>query len=353
MRTGSGAVLLVGFAIVVMLLSTASALTPPSIGMKQDPSQDFADFASSVKEIVHSYNSLRGNHEEKSTYIINSLLALSRQYLVKGINSTALFSISGGWGSEVWKITPHDSEKISEDEVDLSDIGVSPEYLEGNDVLMVWYALASVDNSSYFVGFASNDKNAEQFMQSPPGPEEGGQVLLRSFCTIPDGACFFGSPWSWLQHPSPSAFLILNPNPVGLDALMSYDGSGTIKSLMIRVFEFPGDDNLVDINVYKWNKTSGTVSFSLDPSVIIIKKVINVGPIKIKIGHKYNVGVATVILKYGGSGGQIGSFHIVGNNMMPKDVPVYWNDPKACMEAINRGLKGLRIIGGVPAPKGG
>ena len=353
MRSGSGAVLLVGFALVVMLLSVASVVTPPSMLIKQDPSQDFADYASSIKEMIHSYNSLRGTHTEKSNYVINSIATLSKQYLVNGINSTVLVSIIGAWGSKMWSITPSGATNLSSESDDLSQLGISPSSLEGSDTILVWYALASIDNSSYFVGFASNDRSVEQSMHPAPNENTPGQILLPSFCTIPDGVCFIGSPWSWLQFPSPSAFLILNPNQVSVDAIMSYSGSGTVKNLMIRVFEFPGDNGLVDVKVYKWDKESNTITFSLDPAVIIIKKTLNIGSIKIKVGHKYNVGVSTVLLKYGGSGGKIGSFHIEGSNIKPKDVPVYWNDIKDCIKAISRGLKNLRVIGGHSSPEGG
>jgi hypothetical protein len=66
MRAGSGAVLLVGFALVVMLLSVIGAINQPSIIMKQDPSQDFVDIAGSVSELLSLCKNLASNNPEKA-----------------------------------------------------------------------------------------------------------------------------------------------------------------------------------------------------------------------------------------------------------------------------------------------
>jgi|GEM_PF-3340347 len=357
MRSGSGAVLLVGFALVVMLLSVAGAVTPPSIGMKQDPSQDFVDYASSIRNAVHSYDYLRGTGVEKFNYTRDTIYGLVKQYGTRGIDAVVVLTNIFGdreciitpagvscpiFSDDHLNIIPNDIQEI------LQKYGLPvEEYIDNYDGVIAYYSLASKDLSSNFTGIAAGGgggiaANLEQELLQEIRGGAGGAVALRPFYTIPPGIYFFRP---FLKHkplPAFALFFMLNLNPVRVDAVMSYSGSGEIKSVKIRVFEFPGDKNLLDYEMYKWDKNTGTITFSIDPSIIKVKKELDLKFGKLIIGHKYNIGIGTAWIVYGGDSGQIGTFHIEGiNGYLSQDVPAYYNEYKGFFKGLIRGFRGI------------
>ncbi len=167
MRAGSGAVLLVGFALVVMLLSIVSTINQPSIVMKQDPSQDFADIASSVREIAKlCKNSPPGQEDKCINYIENT------------INNTVNISLKTKG-------------------LILSD----PVIIQYFNVVYYYYKLYSYDKSSFFeflfdVPISNNQQSTNQ---QPSNNQQSTTNIPMVVCNRVSGGratCFIRNPCS-------------------------------------------------------------------------------------------------------------------------------------------------------------
>jgi hypothetical protein len=73
-----------------------------------------------------------------------------------------------------------------------------------------------------------------------------------------------------------------------------------------------------------------------------VKKELDLKFGKLIIGHKYNIGIGTAWIVYGGDSGQIGTFHIEGiNGYLSQDVPAYYNEYKGFFKGLIRGFRGI------------
>ncbi|MGC9103190.1 MAG: hypothetical protein ACP5JF_00045 [Candidatus Methanodesulfokora sp.] len=351
---------MVGFALVVMLLSTAGVMTPPSIGMKQDPSQDFVDFASSINTAVSSYSYLRGTPKEKLYYLAYTLQSIVNQYYIKGIYGVVVINgiaiVNGNYeynnctittGEEVpsCKSQQEDLSKYLSDIIPDINIDIN-NYNDDYGIFAIYY-LMSKDGSSNFTGMAASNPAVYNYFHEGIGEGAGGGPGFFNLYFIPPGV-YYLRPWLKKQPlPAFALFFVLNPNKATVDAIMRYYGEGNIKWLKIRVFKFPGDEKLIDQEVYGWDKETNSISFSLDPFIINVKKTLDLKYMKIIIGHKYNVGIGTSIIIYGGDEGQIGTFHIdATNGYLSQDVLAYYNDIKGWAMGMYRGFRGIGNLPG-------
>jgi len=269
MRAGSGAVLLVGFALVVMLLSVAGALTSPVVGMKQDPSQDFADIAGSIKEMTQACGNFRGTDEEKQAYFNASLEGLAKKFASKGIIMNAYPMVTGG--------------KCS-----------------------VLYELKSNDGSTDVQGFVSTDEATENaWRQYLSG---GIPSSLSSMIVIPPALCF--SDTGHGQGVSNTNFLIGNPNPIKINVIMTYVGSDSLQKLDIS---FPGEGEGTA------HASDGVLQFYLYPMTQPKGKGVALG--------QRNIGYASIGIRHTSKqSGLVDKLVItIPEYNFTQEVPIYWN----------------------------
>lgn len=203
MRAGSGAVLLVGFALVVMLLSIVGTINQPSIVMKQDPSQDFADIAGSVNEIVKSCENLPSNQINAiKEYIDNTLNTINESLKIKGLALNPL-------------PTQQDNNKI-----------------------IVFYSLSNYDKSSFFDLRADCPINSiNPINPTNPINNPTNNPLPVIVCDKASGrkaTCF-------IRNPCSDVMTIRLEAPAGIHVIFPGQGKGAI------------------------NSKSGVAEFSLDP----------------------------------------------------------------------------------------
>jgi len=269
MRAGSGAVLLVGFALVVMLLSVAGALTSPVVGMKQDPSQDFADIAASIREMTYACGDFRGSDEDKYAYFNYSLLALSGKLRAKGMMLEAHPMVTSG--------------KCS-----------------------VLYKLKSRDGSTDVEGFVSTDTATENaWRQYLSGGTPGS---LSSMIIIPPALCF-SDPGKGNKEAN-THFLIGNPNPIRVNVILKYVGPDSLQKLQIQ---FPGQ------GIGTIQADNGVLQFYLDPMTTPTGRGVALG--------QRTVGDAFIGIKHtSGQTGLVDKLVItVPEYNFTQEVPIYWN----------------------------
>jgi len=264
MRAGSGAVLLVGFALVVMLLSVAGALTSPAIGMKQDPSQDFADIAASIREITYACGNFRGNtSKDIEEYYNATLTTLSKQLEEKGI---------------VLSVRPD----------------VTYDY-----TCSVWYKLQSNDKSTYVEGFVSTNASLARMLRELFAK---GLVPLN---ITPPVLCNDTQGKGMKNY----RFLISNPNKVKVHVVLEYKGNGNVKKLQAS---FPGQG----IGTIQGNITE----FYLDP----MTQPTGGG---VSVGQRNSADCLMQIQLQGNQSGLVGNLIItIPEYNFIQEVPVYWND---------------------------
>jgi hypothetical protein len=270
MRAGSGAVLLVGFALVVMLLSVAGTVTPPSIGIKQDPSQDFTDIASAMNEIAKTCNSFRGDDSEKYYYMDSVLKTMKNEMKVKGISiDNILPSAAGGR-------------------------------------CFIVYTLRSWDNSSYFTGVACEPKESQlckawRDYLSGASLEELSQMVI-----IPPGLCFSGGN----NKVDSTHFLIGNPNPVRIHIILAYSGNDELQKLQVQ---FPGQgEGTIQAN-------NGVVEFYLDPMT-------NPTGRGVALGQRTMADAFINIRHTSGQSGLVDKITLtVPEYNFVQEIPIYWN----------------------------
>ncbi len=295
MRAGSGTVLLVGFALVVMLLSTAGIMTPPSIGMKQDPSQDFADFASSINTAVSSYNYLRGKPEEKLRYLAYTLHSVVDQYRIKGIDGVVFIAA-------VVDNSPYYC-------CDIKKEGVSCYYLESNnykydyDEVIAIYYLTSRDGSSNFTGYASN---SAVYNPNKDSLVSLSQLRIIPPVLIPPALCFHDVG----QGASSEHFLIVNLNKIRINIILKYVGDDYVKELSVS---FPGQG----VGTVRDDDHDGDLEFYLDPMTEPKGKGVALG--------QRTIGDAHITIVHNTAGQSSKLVVIVPEYNLERDIPIYWN----------------------------
>jgi len=299
MRTGSGAVLLVGFALVVMLLSVAGALTSPAIGMKQDPSQDFADIAASIRQITYACGNFGGNTTDRSRYYNATLGMLSRQLGEKGImlNYTTIV---------YW------------------------------DVCTVVYTLQSNDNSTYIEGVASTDISLENALRNSLHGG-GGQGLPLPFIVIPSALCFRDTG-TGIYPPGDICFngicfssrigvyyLMLNINPAGINARLSYAGNDSLQDWYITLISLdPTSIPPLNITKAKDNDNDGDIEFYLKP--FFQRVTVRIGRSTVTL-PKIAGGVGYIKINHtSGQSGLVDELIVTAPGYSPKQIPIYWNE---------------------------
>jgi hypothetical protein len=272
MRSGSGAVLLVGFALVVMLLSVAGTVIPPSIGMKQDPSQSFTDIAGSIREITYACGNFRGDDGDKLSYYNKTLTALSKQLKERGIMLEAYPMVA--------------SYKCS-----------------------VLYILRSNDNSTYVEGFVSTDISTETAWKEYL--VEGSSGSLSSLIIIPPALCFRDKGEG--KKESSTHFLIGNPNPVRISVILKYIGNDEIKNWYVS---FPGQGT----GVVRDDDNDGDIEFYLNPMTEPKGKGVALG--------QRTVGDAFINIQHTtGQSGLVDKLTIIIPEYdFTQDIPIYWNE---------------------------
>jgi len=332
MRAGSGAVLLVGFALVVMLLSVAGALTSPVIGMKQDPSQDFADVAASIRQITYACGNFGGNDTDRYEYYEATLKTLSEKLREKGIllNYTPIV---------YW------------------------------DVCTVIYSLQSSDSSTYVEGAVSTDISLENALRSSlHGGGQGGYGFPVPLVTIPSALCLNdrGAPPSNMHvglgdlrvdiYPNGDVcfkvkdkrkclsselgvyYLIFNLNPTGLDAKLSYEGDDALQNwyvynISLDLSSFPP----LDIDKVKDYDNNGDIEFYLDTSRY---QTVNLLLWKLKLPK--GVGIGYVKINHtSGKSGPVDALIATAPGYSPKRIPIYWNE---CPLSLGKMWKELMML---------
>jgi hypothetical protein len=253
MRAGSGAVLLVGFALVVMLLSVIEVINQPSIIMKQDPSQDFVDIAGSVSEMLSLCKNLAGSTEKIGDYIDNTLNTLSTSLEKKGL--------------ELYWVPPN----VVNDN-------------DGKPHLVVMYQLYSEDQSSFFEFYKNVTLlNALPPPPPPPPPPPGENNLPIIVCDKASGGkstCFIRNPCS-----NTVTIKLVAPNGEGIHVIFPGQGQGAINS-------------------------KGTAEFYLDPMQTSVCQGVSLGKRVLAIATIYtNEGYLTLTVENGCCTGQC-SFQI-------------------------------------------
>jgi hypothetical protein len=299
MRAGSGAVLLVGFALVVMLLSVASVVTPPSTLMKQDPSQDFADIIGSINEMASVCSIPSGDQQQKCiSYFETSLDKLKESLKTKGIE-------------------------------------LYYEPVATPSVIYYFYSLNSADNSSSFTAAIGI------FLKNPPGEGGGGGGggLSYKIKLIPTELCLHDKKeWHGIPVKKGVGLLFMfNNNSFPMNsAYLSFEGNDTLKKLRVRIIDIEfkekklrGGSLLISTKI-KISKPidaeSGTVTFSLP--------VMNSEP------NHLIFGLAELKLKHTSSDG-LQDYLIL--DPTGQKVPVYWNtcDPYFPNKGLKKILKDL------------
>ena len=287
MRAGSGAVLLVGFALVVMLLSTAEALAPHSIGIKQDPSQDFIDIVGAINEIANTCSSFKGEDSAKYTYMVYMLKMLKNETKVKGMS-------------------------IDDD---------TPSAAAGSCSIV--YKLRSWDNSSYFMGLACGGdpelcRVLRDYLEGKV-PERISSIVI-----IPPALCFRDEGKG--QKESSTHFLIGNPNPIRVHVVLKYVGDDEVKNLGVS---FPGQG----IGTVKDDDHDGVLEFYLDPMTEPKGKGVALG--------QRTMGDAFINIKHNGTGRSSKLVIIVPEYNFEQDIPIYWNEcPVISWGQVLKSLRG-------------
>jgi hypothetical protein len=245
-----------------MLLSVAGTVTPPSIGMKQDPSQSFTDIAGSIREITYACGNFRGDDGDKLSYYNKTLTALSKQLKERGIMLEAYPMVA--------------SYKCS-----------------------VLYILRSNDNSTYVEGFVSTDISTETAWK------EGGFSQL---VIIPPALCFRDKGGG--EGESSTHFLIENPNPVRINIILEYIGNDKLQELHVQ---FPGQGKGTI------QAKNGVVEFYLDPMIEPKGEGVALGQRAVGdafISIRHTTGQSGLVDKL---------TVIVPEYGFTQDIPIYWN----------------------------
>jgi hypothetical protein len=271
MRRGSGAVVLVGFALVVMLLSVVSVMNKPVMLIKQDPSQDFVDIAGSIKDITYACGNFRGGDDEKINYYNKTLTMLSNQLKRRGLIL------------EVYPMVA--SYKCS-----------------------VLYILRSADNSTYIQGFVSTDASLESaWKQHLAGGSLGS---LSSLIIIPPALCFRDVGQG--EKKSSTHFLMSNPNPIRINIILKYVGDDYVKELHVS---FPGQGK--EEKEVRDDDNDGDLEFYLDPMTEPKGKGVALG--------QRTVGDAHITIVHNTAGQSSKLVLIVVEYNFEQDIPIYWN----------------------------
>jgi len=318
MRTGSGAVLLVGFALVVMLLSVAGALTSPAIGMKQDPSQDFADIAASIRQITYACKNFGGDEGDKESYYDATLGALSEQLSEKGILLDYLPIV-----------IPDENNSV---------------------VCAVVYALQSNDKSTYITGLASSDASLEselrEYLAGGSSGSSPALIIMPSVLCFSDkkqGKYFVDICFGGICHKDKKKegrhFLMFNLEPTRINATLTYTGNDKLQDWYVYLTSIKGKKKGSGIYFYD-NNNDNVIEFYLNSSLNYSTST--QGKRAKKPQPQIPVGVGYIKIKHSGGSGLIGNLTVtVPDYNFEQNIPIYWNECPVTKKQVKEELKAL------------
>ena len=103
-RKGAGTILLVGFAIMVIILTISAYIAPPSVRVETIVQEDFVDTLSYMTTVMETASRLPGTTEDKINFINRSFSALGRNLAEKGIYfvfTNITMPLEGGNGENI------------------------------------------------------------------------------------------------------------------------------------------------------------------------------------------------------------------------------------------------------------
>ncbi|RSN72258.1 MAG: hypothetical protein DSO07_13135 [Thermoproteota archaeon] len=197
MRTGSGGVLLIGFAALVLILSLAAYVNPATIQVKVDPSQDFVDVTDSVNQLVKTVKFLPVGDSGKTEWLESQLETLRKETGFKGV----IFNTAS--------------------------------YVVNNKVLVL-YQLQK--GETFFNGTAGDILYFSSGGSGGGGGGGGGESATGPLVFVPSELCLLktGPISVW-----PKFFLVLNPTTQKYDATMEITGSDAVFPWIIISYDKP------------------------------------------------------------------------------------------------------------------
>ncbi len=230
MRIGSGGVLLVGFAVLVMIITLAVYVNPATIQVHADTSSDFVDLSDAISQLAGTVKYLPINNSDKIAWLNSQIGVLKREVAPKGV-----------------------------------DLKYSS-YVTSNKVLVTY----SIKRGSTFFNGTAGDVN--YFMKCTyegggTGGEGGSEQTPGPLKFIPNKLCAYGGggfiDFYWAN------FFVLNPTSEGYDAQMAFIGPDAVFPIWYVVSlqgAFPVD---FSYGYKSFGENQATVNFYMPPAVSV------------------------------------------------------------------------------------